>query len=128
MEIDRIDHIAIAVKDPELTRDFYSKVLGLQVLTFENGRSALQVGQQKINLNHVTEQSDPRPAAPTSGSDHLCFITDTPLDEVTRHLQKHGVAIELGPVPRTGALGDLSSIYFRDPDGNLIEVSVYVSN
>jgi catechol 2,3-dioxygenase-like lactoylglutathione lyase family enzyme len=95
----------------------------MSVETFAEGRKALKFGGQKINLHHAGHEFDPKARQPTPGSGDLCFIAETPIADVIAHLEALGVAIEEGPVERTGATGRLRSIYFRDPDGNLIEVS-----
>jgi len=125
LRIDRIDHIVITAFDVERTLDFYSKVMGMEPITFAGGRRGLAFGKQKINLHQSGREFEPKALKPTPGSMDLCFITETPLAEVISHLQSHGVAIAQGPVEKTGAQGPMMSVYFRDPDGNLIEVSNY---
>jgi catechol 2,3-dioxygenase-like lactoylglutathione lyase family enzyme len=125
MRIDRIDHIVITAFDVERTLDFYSKVLGMEPITFAGGRRGLAFGKQKINLHQSGREFEPKALKPVPGSMDLCFITETPLAEVISHLKSHGVAIAQGPVEKTGAQGPMMSVYFRDPDGNLIEVSNY---
>jgi len=125
MQIDRIDHIVITAFDVERTLDFYSKVMGMEPITFAGGRRGLAFGRQKINLHQSGREFEPKALKPTPGSMDLCFITETPLAEVISHLKSHGVAIAQGPVEKTGAQGPMMSVYFRDPDGNLIEVSNY---
>jgi len=125
MHIDRIDHIVITAFDVERTIDFYSKVMGMEPITFAGGRRGLAFGRQKINLHQSGREFEPKALKPTPGSMDLCFITETPLAQVISHLKSHGVAISQGPVEKTGALGPMMSVYFRDPDGNLIEVSNY---
>lgn len=125
MKIDRIDHIVITAFDLERTLDFYTRVMGMEAITFAGGRRALAFGRQKINLHQAGREFEPKALRPTPGSMDLCFITETPLGEVAAQLKAHGVAIAEGPVPKTGALGPMMSVYFRDPDGNLIEVSNY---
>ena len=125
MRIDRIDHIVITAFDVERTLDFYSRVLGMEPITFAGGRRGLAFGRQKINLHQAGREYEPKALKPNPGSMDLCFITETPLDEVIAQLKAQGVAIAEGPVPKTGALGPMTSVYFRDPDGNLIEVSNY---
>ena len=104
---------------------FYERVLGMRVIRFGEGRKALQFGDQKINLHQRGKEIEPKAANPTSGSADFCLITTNPLEQALAHIRACGIAIEDGPVPRTGALGPIRSIYFRDPDGNLIEVSTY---
>jgi catechol 2,3-dioxygenase-like lactoylglutathione lyase family enzyme len=125
MEIDRLDHLVLTVASIERTCAFYASALGMEVVTFGAGRTALKFGRQKINLHQVGKEAEPKAARPTPGSGDLCFIAATPLEEVMAHLGGLGVAVELGPVPRAGAIGEMRSIYFRDPDSNLIEVSNY---
>ena len=125
--IDRIDHIVITAFDLERTIDFYTRVMGMEAITFAGGRRALAFGRQKINLHQSGREFEPKALRPTPGSMDLCFITETPLEDVAAHLKAHGVAIAEGPVPKTGALGPMISVYFRDPDGNLIEVSNYAT-
>jgi catechol 2,3-dioxygenase-like lactoylglutathione lyase family enzyme len=124
MRIDRIDHVVLTVRDIERSCDFYRRALGMEVVEF-GGRKALAFGRQKINLHQAGREFEPKATAPTPGSGDLCLITDMPLDAVERHLRDVGVAVEEGPVPRTGATGPITSLYLRDPDGNLIEISSY---
>ena len=121
--IDRVDHLVLTVASVERTCAFYSKVLGMMVETFDHGRKALRFGGQKINLHEAGHEFEPKAARPTPGSGDLCFIAATPLDELIAHLDHCGVGIELGPAERNGAVGPMVSVYFRDPDGNLIEIS-----
>ena len=125
MQIDRLDHLVLTVASIEATCTFYATVLGMQAVTFGNGRRALVFGSQKINLHEAGHEFEPKAARPTPGSADLCFITATPLTQVVEHLRQCRVAILEGPVERTGALGTMLSVYFRDPDQNLIEVSSY---
>jgi catechol 2,3-dioxygenase-like lactoylglutathione lyase family enzyme len=125
LEIERLDHLVLTVRDVHATCDFYSRVLGLKVETFEQGRKALRFGRQKINLHVVGREFEPKAAKPTPGSADLCFVTRTRLEQVAQHLRACRVEILEGPVPRTGAIGPIESIYIRDPDGNLIEISTY---
>jgi catechol 2,3-dioxygenase-like lactoylglutathione lyase family enzyme len=126
--IDRIDHVVLTVKDIAATCDFYSRVLGMTVETFGETsakRTALLFGRQKFNLHQAGHEFEPKAARPTPGSADLCLIATTPLGDVASHLRACGVTIEEGPVRRTGATGTIRSVYFRDPDGNLIEVANY---
>lgn len=126
MRISQLDHLVLTVRDITATVAFYTRVLNMTEVTFGEGRKALAFGDgvaQKINLHQAGAEFEPKAAHPTMGSADLCFITPTPLDDVIAHLQQQAVPIELGPVPRTGAVGALVSVYFRDPDGNLIEVA-----
>jgi catechol 2,3-dioxygenase-like lactoylglutathione lyase family enzyme len=123
MQIDSLDHLVLTVRDIETTCDFYSRVLGMQVVTFAEGRKALRFGNQKINLHQKGKELEPKAQHPTLGSADLCFLTSTPLEHVITHLQSCNVPLLLGPVERTGATEPLVSLYFRDPDGNLLEIS-----
>ncbi len=124
--IERIDHIVFTVADVAATCAFYEKVLGMKVETFGEGRKALCFGAQKINLHQYGKEFEPKAHAPAPGTQDICLITDVPINEVMAHLQQCGVAVEEGPVKRTGATGPINSVYFRDPDRNLIEVSNYL--
>ncbi|MEO8158963.1 MAG: VOC family protein [Betaproteobacteria bacterium] len=126
MKIDALDHLVLTVADIEATCRFYTSVLGMQVITFGEGRKALAFGVQKINLHQQGREFEPKAQHPTPGSGDLCLITSVALSEVIAHLRACGVAILDGPVRRTGAAGVLLSVYFRDPDLNLIEVSNYL--
>lgn len=125
MQVSRLDHLVLTVTNIEATCTFYAQVLGMRVVTFDNGRRALAFGNQKINLHEVGHEFEPKAFRPTPGSADLCFISDVPLAQVVEHVQSCGVATLEGPVERTGAMGKMLSIYFRDPDQNLIEVSNY---
>ena len=125
MQIERLDHLVLTVRDIDVTCEFYANVLGMETVTFGEGRKALQFGQQKINLHQAGHEFEPKATVPTPGSADLCFITDTPLAAVEGHLRSQGIDILEGPVARTGALGPIQSLYVRDPDGNLIEISNY---
>ena len=125
MDIERIDHIVLTVRDIAAACAFYTRVLGMREVTFGAGRRALHFGRQKINLQQAGSESRLVACTPTPGSGDICFITTTPLDAVVAHLQESGVTIEAGPVQRDGAVGLMDSVYFRDPDGNLVEVSRY---
>lgn len=127
MNIQRLDHFVLTVEDIEATCGFYTQVLGMNVVTFGGGRKALTFGLHKINLHQRGQEFEPKAHAPTPGSADVCLITETPMDEVLTHLAACGVPVLQGPVPRTGALGPITSVYFRDPDHNLIEVSRYDS-
>ncbi len=125
MPISHLDHLVLTVRDIEATIDFYTHVLGMEAFTFANGRHALGFGTQKINLHERGNEFEPRAQHPTPCSADLCFITTTPLAEVMEHLTASGVEIIEGPVERNGAAGLMMSIYFRDPDMNLIEFANY---
>ncbi|MFQ5656249.1 MAG: VOC family protein [Candidatus Methylomirabilales bacterium] len=125
MKIERIDHIVLTVTDLEKICAFYSRVLGMEVVTFGENRRGLKFGSQKFNLHERGKEFEPKAKTPMPGAIDICLITDSPIDDVVAHLKSVGVAIEQGPVERTGATGQIESVYFRDPDGNLIEVSRY---
>ena len=125
MRIERIDHLVLTVRDIAASCEFYSKVLGMTVVTFGEGRKALTFGRQKFNLHEAGREFEPRADRAMPGSADLCLIAEGGLSEVVAHLMACGVAILEGPVNRTGALGPITSVYFRDPDRNLIEVSTY---
>ena len=125
LEIDRIDHFVLTVSDVERTCEFYKDVLGVEAITFSGGRRALWFGEQKINLHQSGREFEPRAAHPAPGAADFCLITRASLDEVVRRLDSNNVEIVEGPMPKEGALGTMNSVYFRDPDGNLIEVSNY---
>jgi catechol 2,3-dioxygenase-like lactoylglutathione lyase family enzyme len=126
--IDRIDHFVLTVRDLAATAAFYERVLGMRLVTFGEGRKALAFGRQKINLHEAGREFEPKARTPVPGSGDFCLVTERPLDEVARHLAACGVPIEAGPVPKTGATGPIRSLYLRDPDGNLVEISNYVSS
>ena len=119
----RLDHLVLTVADIPRTVAFYQRVLGMEPQTFGAGRVALRFGEQKINLHQAGRELEPKATLPTPGSADLCFLTETPLSALTAHLEQCAVEITEGPVPRTGATGPILSLYFRDPDGNLIEVA-----
>jgi len=125
MQINRLDHLVLTVADIDVTVDFYTRVLGMEVVTFREGRKALTFGTSKINLHQVGHEFEPKALRPTAGSADICLIVDEPIDEVMAELAAHGIAVEEGPVGRTGATGEIVSCYVRDPDQNLIELSNY---
>jgi catechol 2,3-dioxygenase-like lactoylglutathione lyase family enzyme len=126
MQVKSIDHIVLTVNSIDATCEFYSRVLGMEIVHFGEGRTALSFGAQKINLHELGKEIEPKAHAPGPGTIDLCLITDTPLDEVIGHLASAGVAVLEGPLERTGASGPILSVYFRDPDLNLIEVAHYL--
>ena len=128
VRVDRVDHFVLTVRDIETTCDFYSRVIGMDVEEFEGGRRALKFGWQKINLHQTGAEFEPKAGKPTPGSGDFCLITGVPLERVVEHAQSCGVEIIEGPVSRTGATGRLESVYFRDPDGNFVEVSNHVDS
>ena len=123
MQIDALDHLVLVVEDIDAACAFYVRVLGMQVVIFGDNRKALAFGSQKINLHAAGRGFEPKAASPTSGSADLCFLTRVPLDQVAAHLKQEGVEVIEGPVRRTGATGPILSLYIRDPDGNLLELS-----
>jgi len=125
MQVLRLDHLVLTVRDMERSIEFYTKVLGMSEVNFGAGRKALLFGQQKINLHEVGREVEPKASKPTPGSADLCFISTSPMDTILAELRGHAVEIVEGPVERAGALGPITSVYFRDPDQNLIEISNY---
>lgn len=126
MKIAYLDHLVLTVQSISATCEFYASVLGMEVVNFGENRKALRFGTQKINLHEIGKEFEPKAQRPTPGSADLCFITTLPITAVVEHLQGTGVQILEGPVKRTGARGQIESVYFRDPDLNLIEVSNYM--
>jgi catechol 2,3-dioxygenase-like lactoylglutathione lyase family enzyme len=118
-----IDHFVLTAADVDATIDFYTRVLGMTAQSFAGGRRALAFGNQKINLHQAGAEFEPKARAATPGSADFCLLSDVPVAEIALHLAAEGVEIIEGPVAKTGAAGPLVSIYFRDPDGNLVEVS-----
>ncbi|WAF88082.1 VOC family protein [Metapseudomonas otitidis] len=125
--LERIDHLVLTVADIPRTVDFYQRVLGMRHEVFGEGRSALAFGQQKLNLHQAGREFEPKATHPLPGAIDLCLVTTWPLDRLLAHLAAEGVAVEEGPVRRTGALGPIESVYVRDPDGNLIEIGRYLA-
>ncbi|MFN2560543.1 MAG: VOC family protein [Jatrophihabitans sp.] len=125
MRIERLDHLVLTVADIDRTIAFYTDVLGMRPVAFGAGRRALAFGQHKINLHEAGHEFEPKAKRPTAGSADLCLIAAGPLGSVIERLAALGVAVEEGPVARTGALGPINSVYVRDPDGNLVEISTY---
>jgi len=125
MRVQRIDHVVLTVADIDKTIAFYQRVLGMNAVSFGEGRRALAFGDQKLNLHQAGREFEPKADRPTPGSADLCLITRVPLPDVMAHLAACGVPIIGGPVQKTGATGPIRSVYFRDPDRNLIEVSNY---
>jgi catechol 2,3-dioxygenase-like lactoylglutathione lyase family enzyme len=125
VNIDRIDHVVLTVRDLRATIEFYTRVLGMREVTFGGGRKALAFDRQKLNLHEAGRELPPAAANPGPGTADLCFVATTPLPEVIAHLRACGVPIVEGPVRKTGALGPIDSVYVRDPDANLIEIANY---
>ncbi|MBW7903875.1 MAG: VOC family protein [Rhodocyclaceae bacterium] len=123
MKIDGLDHLVLTVASMEASIAFYAGVLGMEAVSFGEGRRAVAFGRQKINLHPASAPIRPHAHRPQPGSADLCFLTATPLEEVLAQLAAAGVAVEEGPVPRTGATGPIRSVYCRDPDGNLVEIA-----
>jgi catechol 2,3-dioxygenase-like lactoylglutathione lyase family enzyme len=124
--IERLDHLVLTCRDLEATAAWYQRVLGMQRQTFGQNRTALTFGNQKINLHQQGNEVKPNAAAAAPGTADLCFVTSVPTDDVVAHLRTSGVAIEYGPLPQSGAVGQMTSVYCRDPDGNLIEIATYI--
>jgi catechol 2,3-dioxygenase-like lactoylglutathione lyase family enzyme len=126
--IDRLDHFVLTVRDIDATCRFYSEILGMKVISFANGRRALEFGGQKINLHQAGKEFEPKAANPTPGSADLCLITHLSSESIIKELQALGVEILEGPVVRTGAMGSIVSVYVRDPDRNLLEIANYAES
>ncbi|NQY94970.1 MAG: VOC family protein [Campylobacteraceae bacterium] len=126
MKINRLDHLVLTVKDINKTVDFYVNVLGMEKEIFKENRIALKFGNQKINLHQLGAEFEPKARNVKEGSADLCFISEFSLDDVIMHLMSLNIMIEEGLCERTGAMGVLNSIYIRDPDKNLIEISTYI--
>lgn len=123
MDLDAIDHVVLTVRDIPASVAFYTRVLGMREVVFGDGRRALAFGRSKLNLHQAGREFEPKAAHPAPGAIDLCLLVRTPIAEVVRQLAALAVAIEAGPVERTGAQGPILSVYVRDPDGNLIELS-----
>lgn len=127
INIARLDHLVLTVVDIDKTVEFYTKVLGMEKEIFKGSRIALKFGNQKINLHKLGNEFEPKAFNVKNGSADLCFIINTPLIEAKNYIESLGIEIEEGIVSRTGALGEIESIYLRDPDKNLIELSNYIN-
>jgi catechol 2,3-dioxygenase-like lactoylglutathione lyase family enzyme len=123
MRIDRLDHLVLTVRDIPATLAFYEQVLGMTPVRFAGDRWAVAFGAQKLNLHQADRPVDPNVRHATPGSADFCLITGTPLVQIMQELARHGVPVVLGPVRRTGAVGELDSLYIYDPDENLVELS-----
>ena len=123
MKIRQLDHLVLTVKDLDATIKFYCEALGMQHEVFGDNRHALKFGEQKINLHVSGKEFEPKADQPTPGAADLCFISETPVESMLEALHRNGIVIEQGPIQRTGATQPVLSIYIRDPDGNLIELS-----
>jgi catechol 2,3-dioxygenase-like lactoylglutathione lyase family enzyme len=125
MKINRLDHLVLTVRNVDTTSEFYERVLGMEVSTFADQRKALLFGKQKINLHQHGKEFEPKANNPAPGSADFCLITSEKISSIIDHLKACGVAIEVGPVTKIGALGEMDSVYIRDPDLNLVEISQY---
>lgn len=125
VKFDRLDHLVLTVRNIDSTVSFYEQVLGMERIETGASRIALAFGEHRINLHESGNEFAPHATRPTPGSADICFVTSASVDEILSHLVVCGVEIELGPVERGGARGTMKSVYFRDPDGNLIEASTY---
>ncbi|MGA7313019.1 MAG: VOC family protein [Silvibacterium sp.] len=123
--LDQLDHLVLTVANIDAAVDFYTEVLGMDPITLD-GRKSLTFGTQTIKLHQRGHEFKPHAAHPTPGSADLCFVTSTPIEDVIRYVAELRVHIEAGPVERNGAMGKLRSVYFRDPDRNLIEIANYL--
>ena len=121
------DHIVLVVDDVAVTVDFYERALGFEGVEHMPGKWALKFGANKISLQPAADPP-PKARATTPGSGNFCVLTDQPIDDVAAHLRSSGIEIEDGPVPKIGATGQIMSVYFRDPDGNLVEVSRLIAD
>ncbi len=125
--VNSLDHLVLTVADIAATLAFYCDGLGMKHEVFHpsdgSSRHAVKFGTQKINLHKAASPFEPYAARPLPGSADLCFLSETPLADWHVHLSEMGIPVEQGPVPRTGATGPILSLYVRDPDGNLIEIS-----
>jgi len=125
IQLSHIDHVVLTVADVEITLSFYQRVLGMKAEAYGQGRKALTFGKQKFNIHPKQNDIEPKAASPTPGSMDICLIATTPLAKVIEHMKLQHVKIEKGPVKRVGVSGLITSIYIRDPDHNLIEISNY---
>lgn len=123
MKIKQLDHLVLTVKDIQTSIDFYTQILGMEAIQFGDNRHALKFGNQKINLHQQGNELEPYAAHTSTGSADLCFLIEDELHSAIQHLHKNNIEIESGPIERTGACSPIMSIYIRDPDGNLIELS-----
>ena len=127
VELDRLDHFVLTVRDIDKTSAFYERVFGMRREDYDDGRVALHFGKQKINLHPNPSPIEPKAAVPVPGSADFCLVASLSAEEIARRLQSWNVDVELGPVSTVGAQGSMRSVYFRDPDSNLVEVACYPS-
>jgi len=125
VHIQGIDHFVLTVKSIDKSCRFYDRVLGMRVVEFGGGRKALAFSTQKINLHEAGREFEPKAQTPTPGSGDFCLIADGRMEDIVSRLRRENVVIEQGPIARTGAMGRITSVYFRDPDRNLVEVAIY---
>jgi len=123
MKVNKIDHLVLTTSDIEQTINFYTTILGMELISVEGGRKSLRFGTQKINLHEAGQEISPHAKHPLPGSTDLCFITETSIQQVVEHLHSSGITLLEGPTKRIGTTGPLLSIYIQDPDGNLLELS-----
>lgn len=129
MQYTGIDHLVLTVSDIDTTCAFYGDLLGATVISFgSEQRTALQFGEQKINLHEADSEFDPHARSPTPGSGDFCLVSELGVEEIADNLDDHGVEIVHGPVEKHGARGTMQSVYVRDPDGNLVELASYDSS
>ena len=126
MRISHLDHLVLTVAEIEATCNFYQHVLNFEVIEFGENRKALKFDSQKINLHQAGHEFEPKAAFTTQGSADLCFISETPIEDIIQQLKQLHIDIEQGPIQRTGAMGAILSVYIRDPDQNLVEISNYL--
>jgi len=125
INVTHIDHLVLTVTDMETTCRFYREVLGMTLIEYGNNRKALGFGAQKINLHAKDDNIQPAADKPTPGAMDLCFISDSPIQEIIAQLEQQNISLIAGPVTRHGAQGAMESVYIRDPDNNLIEIAHY---
>lgn len=123
MFVESLDHIVLTVVSIEHSLDFYTRVLGMEAVVFGQGRHAVRFGAMRIHLHKAGQELSPKAHVPMPGSADLCFLTRSPVESIRAHLVSCQCIIEIGPVKRQGAAGDLHSVYVRDPDANLIEIA-----
>lgn len=125
MRISGLDHVVIYAVDVDRTIEFYTTVLGMTHVVFDDHYDALRFGEQKINVHSAAAPFLPHADRPAPGSFDVCLVTDTPMPDVLAHLRSHNIATVEGPCRQTGAMGQMVSVYVNDPDGNLIEIANY---